>query len=206
MNSGLELRWADGYIQVDFNFRKTSRARLLLGLEITALAGLALAFAVRSYYLQSQVLYIITAGVVLLAAGIVCRALHRFSYHERLYVDPIQFSIVQKSWFSHSVRRFERDNMGPLHYLGVSATDFLNSESRSDTLGLAHSDRLFRAVAANGNLCFDYQGERIYFGRGVYSWHAEELVTFLQLYCGESLRLGPGWNWITQEEDVSNEQ
>ena len=92
--------------------------------------------------------------------------------------------------------------MGPLHYVGKpEKTDHPLKGECYDYFGLETHEHLLQSLHHEGNLYFNYEGFPIRFARGVYSWHAEEMVRMMQLYTGNTLKLGPEWERMLQEQE-----
>ncbi len=196
---GLTFYWGQGHLEVDIQPSVPRDARVLSGLELTIAVALCVAVIMRAGLFSVWVfsgLLTITLGLL---ASVVIRAVHRFTFREKIFLDSTHITLVQSYGFSKSVRSFDLNTIGELHYLQSPEDPLAPACRPGDLFCDAHAPQLRRALAERENLCFSYAGEQVFFGRGVYSWHAEELAMYFQLYCGNAIVLGPEWEALLQD-------
>ncbi len=71
-----------------------------------------------------------------------------------------------------------------------------------DYFGFETQEQLIQNLHHEGNLYFDTQdGNRIFFAPCVYSWDAEKMVQMMRIYTDGSLKLGPEWDEMLQEQE-----
>ncbi len=199
MKKGIDFHWGQEHLQIVLHPPTDRRTRFVAGLELTVLLGLWAGLIARRQVLNDGLFLGLLGALAILTALVLIRVAHRATSQEIIFIDPTHITLIRSTCFSRSVRAFSRTHMGPLRYL-LPESDASPAQCRpSDLLCEAHSPQLRKALLATGNLFFEYGGERIYFGRGVYSWHAEELALYLRLYGGESFRFGPEWQAILEE-------
>jgi len=101
---------------------------------------------------------------------------------------------------------YDWEELGTLHYIGKGAkTDHPLKGKCFDYFGFDTQEKVVQDLHHDGNLYFEYKGIPVRFARGIYSWHAEEIVNMIRLFAGSSLRLGPEWQNIMQEIDWEEE-
>jgi hypothetical protein len=69
-----------------------------------------------------------------------------------------------------------------------------------DYFGFDTHEQLVQNLHQEGNLCIYFYHQQVRFGKGVYLWHAEELVQMMKLFAGESLKLGAEWKYLMHEQ------
>lgn len=115
-------------------------------------------------------------------------------------MDQHSLTLVKKTIFAQQVRRYDWRSVGMLHYEGKTPkTDHPLKGKSFDYFGFETQEHLIQSLHHDGNLYFDTLDGRVYFGAGVYSWDAEEMVQMMKLYNGNSLQLGPEWKEMLQE-------
>ena len=206
MNKQLSQRnityyWGDHSLLITLGNRTHKRIKALYCAEFLFTVGMATIFLLQSFPLTHSFIHwvgCIGASIIyLLAAN---RLLSRIFFSERLLLDEHSITIIRKTLFSKSIKRYDWLQTGALHYEGKGKkTDHPLKGISFDYLGFETHEQLLHSLHHNGNLYFDtYQG-RVYFAPGVYSWDAEEMVQIMKLYIGSSLQLGPEWKEMLQE-------
>ncbi len=196
---GLTFYWGKGHLEIDIHPPVPRDARVLSGLELTVAGAFCVAVVLRAGLFSTWVFSGLLTIALGLLASVVIRAVHRFTFREKIFVDATHITLVQSYGFSKSVRSFDLKNIGRLRYLQTHDADVAPVCRPGDLFCDAHAPQLRRALSERENLCFSYAGEQVFFGRGVYSWHAEELALYFQLYCGNAIVLGPEWEALLQD-------
>jgi hypothetical protein len=201
MGQPITYHWGENHLSVDLGNRIQSRVRVLFTIELIVAFGAATLFLLKP--LPGNDLWL-HAAIAFSAAALYALAAYRFLqrmfYRERVVVDATHLTIMQRSFFNQKIRSYDRRNMGPLHYVGRDQkTDHPLKGRHFDYFGFETHERLVQNLHQDGSLYFNYGGFPVRFGRGLFSWDAEELVRMLQLYCGNSLVLGAEWAQMMQE-------
>lgn len=196
--------WGADNLQIDLGNRVASRIKALFWAEFMLTTGWATIFLLRALPITSTLIDTLTAiGASLLYMFAAYRFLSRMFFKERLLLHADRLEIVTKTPFSFSSRSFEWQYMGPLHYVGQDKkTDHPLIGQCYDYFGFETQEKLIHQLHKEGNLYFNYNGFPVRFGKGVYSWHAEEIVNMMQLYVGQKLILGPEWAQMIQENET----
>lgn len=133
------------------------------------------------------------------------RLFSRLFFTEKLLLRPDMLEIITRTPFSYKARSFEWEYMGPLHYVGQEQkTDHPLIGKCYDYFGFETQEKLIHKLHTEGNMYFNYGGFPVRFGKGVYSWNAEEIVNMMQLYVGKKLQLGPEWARMVQEHETGD--
>lgn len=200
MRKALSFEWGEAHLRVDIHAPATRHSRFVMGLEATVLLGLWAGLIARRYLLSDSLFILLLAFLAGVTALLLVRSAARLTHAEKIFVDATHITLIQTTCFRKTVRSFDLAGIGPLHYYFPETETVAPHCRPGDLFCDAHSAPLRRALTHNGNLFFTYGGKRICFGKGVYSWHAEELGFYLRLYCGNALQFGPEWKEILAED------
>ncbi len=195
--------WGDHSLLINLGNRTSKRVRALYFVEFLFTTSMATVFLLQALPLKHDLFHwtacIGASLIYLLAAN---RFLSRMFFTERLLLDQQCFTIIRKSLFSQSIKRYDWRQIGTLHYEGKGRkTDHPLKGFTFDYLGFDTQEHLIQSLHHDGNLYFDTNEGRVYFASGVYSWDAEEMVQLMKLYIGSSLQLGPEWKEMLQEQE-----
>jgi len=159
---------------------------------------------VRAFPLSGSTLNIVLAlGAALMYMLAAYRFFSRVFYSEKLLLHPDVFEIITRTPFSYKARSYEWQYMGPLHYVGQEQkTDHPLKGKCYDYFGFETQEKLIHKLHNEGNMYFNYGGFPVRFGKGVYSWNAEEIVNMMKLYVGKRLLLGPEWEHMVQQYET----
>lgn len=200
--------WGTNHLQIKLGDRIAPRIKALYWGEFVLTAGMATIFLLQSFPLNAS-LFNAIAGIG--AAFLYGLAAHRFMarmlYKEEVWLDEEFLMLVNITPFKRKVSRYDWHDVGPLHYTGKrSKTDHPLKGQCYDYFGFETQEQLIQNIYDEGNLYFNYCGFSVRFAKGVYSWHAEEMVRMMKLYMGDILRLGPEWRRMEQQMfDVEDE-
>lgn len=195
--------WGDRSLLITLGNRTHVRIRALFIIEFLFTAGMATIFLLQSLPLKHNAFHWI-AGVgasvlYLLAAH---RFLSRIFFTERILLEQTSLTIIKKTIFSQKVRRYDWRYIGTLHYEGKARkTDHPLKGKCFDYFGFETQEHLIQSLHDEGNLYFESIEGRVYFASGVFSWNAEEMVQMMKLFMGTSLKLGPEWKEMLQEQE-----
>lgn len=198
--------WGDNSLLITLGNRTHARIRALYLVEFIVTAAMATIFLMQSLPFRHTVIRW-TAGLgasslYLLSAY---RFLARMFFSERILLEQYYFTIIRKNLFSQQVRRYDWRHIGALHYAGKGTkTDHPLKGKCFDYFGFETQEQLIQSLHHDGNLYFDTLEGRVYFASGVYSWDAEEMVQMMKLYIGSSLKLGPEWEEMLQEQELDD--
>lgn len=208
VRKGVSYHWGEHHLLIDLGARIEPRLRVLFWVELLITCGIATVFLVEALPSLAAragdhlwVRWASCIGAAALYGLAAVRFLQRISFRERLVVDDTHLTLVQKDFFSHRSRSYDRRQMSALHYVGKDGkTDHPLAGRHFDYWGFETHERLVQALHGEGSLFFTYRGGfPVRFGRGLYSWDAEEVVRMMRLYCGKSLQLGPEWERMLEE-------
>lgn len=202
----ISFHWGDDSLLINLGNRIEPRIKALFWIEFLLTVGWATIFMVRAIPLHGDIMNTLECtGAVILYLLASYRFLSRIFYSEKLIVRLHVLEIVTRTPFSYKARIFEWKHMGPLHYVGQEKkTDHPLAGKCYDYYGFETREKLIHRLHNEGNMYFNYGGFPIRFGRGVYSWTAEEVVNMMKLYVGNRLLLGPEWEQMVQEHEIDN--
>lgn len=203
MKAEIRYIWGKDYLLVDLGNRTETRIRMIYWIEFLVTTGLATILLLESFKLQKAGMQLLVNGIIgmvyLLAAY---RFLSRMFFREKLLVSNSFFTIIRETPFSKSRASYDWKSMGVLHYQGKSPkTDHPLKGKNFDYFGFDTQEYLVQHLHHDGNLFFEHQKTPVRFARGIYSWHAEEIIRMIQIFSGPALRLGAEWESIMQEMD-----
>lgn len=202
MKNTVSFEWGKEHLQVNIHAPAERSSRILIGLEATVLLGLWAGLLLRRPLLHEALFALLVIATGILTAYLAVRAAARFTYNEKIFIDSTHITLIQSTCFRKTVRSFDLAGIGPLRYYFPENEAVAPTCRPGDLFCHGHSAPLRRALAHSGNLFFTYGDKRVYFGKGVYSWHAEELAFYLRLYCGNALQFGPEWEGILADAAV----
>lgn len=204
--NNISYHWGDNNLLITLGNRTEPRIKVLFWAELFFTAGWATIFIIEAFPLSGSIINIMTAlGASLLYILAAFRFLSRVFFTEQLLLHADMLEIISRTPFSIKVRSFEWQYMGPLHYVGQEKkTDHPLMGKCYDYFGFETQEKLIHKLHNEGNLFFNYGGFSVRFGKGVYSWNAEEIVNMMQLYIGNKLLLGPEWAEMIQEHESSD--
>lgn len=198
--------WGDRNLLIRLGNRTHLRIHALYLAEFLVTAGIATAFMLLSMPLKFNIVHLVaTFGASILYLLASYRLLARIFFRERLLLDQYSLTIVRKTIFSKQIRRYDWKSIGALHYSGKgSKTDHPLKGKCFDYFGFETHEHLTQSLHHDGNMYFDSPSGRVYFANGVYSWDAEEMVQMMKLYIGATLKLGPEWKEMLQEQEFDD--
>lgn len=181
--------------------RTQPRICALYVIEFIVITGMATIFLMLSWPFKHNIIHWVAGiGATILYLLSAYRFMSRIFFTERLYLDQQSLTLIRKTIFTYRVRKYDWRRIGVLHYEGKGTkTDHPLKGKSFDYFGFDTQEHLVQSLHHDGNLYFDTPGGRVYFGAGVYSWDAEEMVQMMKLFIGASLQLGPEWQEMLQE-------
>ena len=198
--------WGDKSLLITLGNRTDFRIRALYLAEFLFTIAMATVILVHSLpFRQTIISWTATIGSSLLYLLAAHRFLARIFLTERLLLEQNTFTIIRKTLFSQQIRRYDWRYIGALHYEGQGAkTDHPLKGKCFDYFGFETQEHLIQSLHHDGNMYFDSIEGRVYFASGVYSWNAEEMVQMMKLFIGSSLKLGPEWEEMLQEQELDD--
>ncbi len=196
MKTRLTFQWGSQHLEVGIHTPADRRSRVIMGLEATVLLGWCTGLLIRRHLLPDWLLGTLLGMTGVLLCSLALRAAKRFTFREKIFVDSTHITLLRATCFRKSLHSYDLAGIGPLRFCFPEDEAVAAHSRPGDLFNDAHSGRLRRALAQGENLFFTYGGKRVYFGKGVYSWHAEELAFYLRLFCGTTLQFGPEWEMI----------
>jgi hypothetical protein len=171
-------------------------------MEFIVTIGMATIFLLEASRLHNNFAhFLLSLGAGLLYLTAAYRFLSRMFYREQLVITNNHFTIIRQSPFSRTVTSYDWEGMGTLHYIGKDVkTDHPLKGNCFDYFGFDTQERLIQDLHHDGNLFFKYLDTPVRFAKGIYSWHAEEIIRMIRLYSGTSLQLGPEWKYLMEED------
>ncbi len=171
---------ANGVI-LDFGSAQRRRVRLFFVLEAALGLGFAyLIFRVREWVDGGVALWLFWAGFIALYLLYAYRFLRRATSRERLILTPERLQLEHRSLFGRRLRSYEVARIANWQYHGpVSSPEHPLATQHFDYLGFETTRKVIDRLHEEGNFSFDYDGKRISFGKGLYSWDAEEVARYV---------------------------
>lgn len=204
MSQKITYHWGDNDLLIKLGNRVEPRIRVLFWAEFILATGWATIVLLNSNPLSLRtfdVLIAIGASALFMLAAY--RFLSRMFCTEQLLLRRDSIDIINKTPFAFRARTFSYVHMGPLHYAGQGKkTDHPLKGKCYDYFGFETQEKLVQKLHNEGNLLFNYGGFPIVFGKGVYSWHAEEIISMMQLFTCGRLVLGPEWKQMAHEQET----
>lgn len=204
--SNITYHWGSDNVLIDLGNRIQPKIRILFWAEFLFLSGWATIFLIKATPLFTNWLSTLSlTGASLLYIIASYRLLSRMFYREKILLSVHSLDIIQRTPFMIKSNRYEWDMMGPLHYVGKpKKTDHPLRGYVYDYFGFETQERLIHNLYTEGNLYFNYGGFAVKFGKGVYSWNAEEIVNIMKLFIGDRIVLGPEWQGMIQEHQFGD--
>jgi hypothetical protein len=198
--------WGEKSLLITLGNRTHKRIRALYIMEFLVTSAMATVFLMQSLPFQHTFInWVSGVGASLLYILAAHRFLARIFFSERILLEQNSFTIIRKTIFSQKVRRYDWRYIGALHYEGKARkTDHPLKGKCFDYFGFETQEQLIQTLHDDGNLYFDSIEGRVYFASGVYSWNAEEMVQMMRLFIGASLKLGPEWKEMLQEQEFDD--
>lgn len=206
MKRGITYYWGDHNLLITLGNMTSLRIRALYFFEFLVTAGMATVFLLQSVPFHNSFMHWAAgAGASLLYLLAAYRLLARMFFSEKLLLNPKSLTLVRKTIFAQQVRSFDWKQIGMLHYEGKGKkTDHPLKGKCYDYFGFETQEHLIQSLHHEGNLYFDTAIGKVYFASGVFSWHAEEMVQMMQVFIGKSLKLGPEWKEMLQEQEFDD--
>ena len=200
---GITYLWGKEDLQIHLGNRIENRIRIVYWAEFLVAIGMATIVVLQSLKLESSVAQLlIDAGACALYTIASYRFLSRMYFKEQIVVTTTQFHIIRQTPFARYHQSFDWRYMSPLRYIGKDRkTDHPLKGGCFDYFGFDTQEKLVQDLHHDGNLYFEYRGMPIRFARGVYTWHAEEIVRMIQLHAGQLLVLDDELQSILQETE-----
>jgi len=207
MSTDIKYYWGKDQLLIDLGNRIEPRIRIIYWIEFIITIGIATIILLESFSMVESWLYILASiGIGLLYLLAAHRFLSRMLYREKIAVTNTHLSIIRQTPFRTKTTCCEWTKMGALHYKGKDAkTDHPLKGKCFDYFGFDTQERLVQDLHHDGNLFFMNGDKVVQFARGIYCWHAEDIVKMIRLYAGSSLQLGEEWKHLLQEMDWSSE-
>jgi len=201
MKQPVRYYWGTDHLRILLGNRTDPRIKMLYYIEFVVLIGMATIMLFRAFSLEGDWLHLVAgSGILLLYALAGYRFLSRMLFREELSVSSAGITHIVSTPFSSRRRSFSWEKMGSLHYRGhEEKTDHPLKGGCFDYFGFDTQERLIQNLHHDGNLSFRYGDEEIRFARGIYSWHAEDLIRMIRLYAGNALVLGDEWKDLMRE-------
>lgn len=204
----IRYSWGQDHLLIDLGNRIEPRIRALFWAEFLFTSGMATIFLMQSLPLGTKWIHWSTglgASVLYLLASY--RFLSRMYFREQVLLERSQLVLIQKGFMRRKVQCYDWEHVGPLHYVGKDKkTDHPLKGRNFDYFGFETHEHLIQSLYQDGSLYFNYGGFPVRFARGVYSWHAEEVVRMMKLYMGDVLQLGSEWAKMMQEQEWDDAQ
>ena len=199
MKKDIKYKWGNDQLSIELGDRILPRIKLLFYAEFLLTTATASVLLIESYPFQDNKLLSIGAALLYLTAAY--RFLSRILFRETIILTPFDFIIHYHALFSKKTFTYDRSLIGPIHYLGKDVkTDHPLKGMCFDYFGFETQEQLIQSLHQEGSLYFNYAGFPVRFGRGVYTWHAEEMLQMMQLYCGGSLLLSADWENMLEQQ------
>ena len=204
MSNAINYHWGENELLIDLGNRVEPRIKVFFWGELLITTSIATVFLLQSFPISQNwfnTIAGICAGAIYLFASY--RFISRMFTTEKLLLKPNYLQIITRSPFSYKVNEYDWEYIGPLHYVGEQRkTDHPLRSGVYDLFGFDGHEKLMQNLHKQGNLFFNYGGFSVRFGKGVYSWNAEEVVNMMRLYKGDKIVLGPEWDAIMQSQEI----
>ncbi|HTN47398.1 MAG TPA: hypothetical protein VL098_13695 [Flavipsychrobacter sp.] len=197
----IQYLWGEDRLEIDLGNRVASRIKMILCGEFVITVSMATVFLLRSFQVQMWgvgLLLGIGASVLYVLASY--RLASRIYYREKIEITPHHFVLTTQTLISKKTYAYDWRCIGTLHYIGKDIQNTCGSDCY-DYLNFNKHELLLQDLHHSGNLFFTYKDEPVRFARGIYSWHAEEIVRMIQLYAGNNLKLGAEWKHLIETSE-----
>ncbi len=200
---GIVYLWGKDDLRIVLCSRMDSRVRLLYWFELLMAVSIATIFVLQALFVQHRFWpLLINMGACAIYTIAIYRFLSRTFFKEQLLITPTHFHIIRQTPFSRYHQSFDWQYMSPLRYIGRDRkTDFVLKGEGFDYSAFDRQEQLVQDLHQDGNLYFEYRNRPVRFARGIYIWHAEEIVRMIQLHAGHLLVLDEEWKNILQETE-----
>ena len=175
-----------GQVIIQFGSAAHRRAKALFIIEaIVAMLGSIAFFWFSFEALNSAGDYTIFA-LFTFAFAVICgiysfRFLNKVFNKESLVITPNALEIIVTNLFNKKSDSFRIANITHLTYTGYQKyVDHPLKGESMDYLGFQTQQEVINTVQDEGNISFFYEGKTVHFGKGVYSWHVEEIEIILR--------------------------
>ncbi len=202
----ITYHWGDHTLLITIGNKVSAKMRALFIFEFLFTAGMASIFLMLAIpFHNNLVSWIAVFGATLIYLLATYRLLSRFVFSEQLLLDTHYVTIIRKTLLSRKAVRYDWKHIGTLHFEGMQKKAYRSFVKRYfDHLNLGGQQYHMKGLPSEGNMYFDADGGRLYFAPGVYSSDAERLVQIMKLYTGTSLKLGPEWEDMLQEQEYGD--
>ena len=190
MSKEVNYLWGDNNLLIDLGGQSVLKKRAFLWSELLLTICFATLFLISSFSFTEGVWGMFAVGcacVLFLLASY--RFISRMFASEKLILKPEYLQIINRSPFYYKVEEYDWDGVGTLHYAGQQKA--------------ASSDSLMQYFYNQGSLLFIYNDKEICFGKGMPIWDAEEVVNMMLLYKGDKITLGPEWDLIMHQHELT---
>src|ERR1043165_5337818 len=156
-----------------------TRAKALFSFEALSYAGgtVALVIATCAAIASGALLMgLLSAGATVVFIIALRRYFNRVTGFEELVIKPDALILINNRGRKRNTVGYPIDEIEDLHYIGFEKpVDHPLKTLSFDYIGLQTQQEVVNAVMAEGNIGFEWKGQKIRFGIGVPSWEAEEL-------------------------------
>ncbi len=202
MKKSIQYNWGEDFLEIDLGNRVESRARTILVMELVITIAMATVFLLRAFQMeQGLISFLLCLGACMLYGIASYRFISRISFREKLIITESHLAHVKRTPVAKKYSYYDWRCVGTLHYIGKDIRTQHSLLHSYDPFGLDRNEKLALDLHHEGNLFFFYKEQPIRFARGIYSWHAEEIVRMIQLYTGSSLKLGAEWEYLMETSD-----
>lgn len=203
MRNNIGYYWGKEDLQIRLGNRIEPRIRIIYWIEFLVTAGIATIVLLTTLNIeQNWMMALADAAIGSIYLFAAYRFLSKMFFRESLTVTKEGFAITQKTPFKKRNHYYHWTEMGSLHYAGKGAkTDHPLKGKCFDYFGFDTQEQLVQDLHHDGNLFFESGGKQVRFARGIYSWHAEEIIRMITLFSGSALTLGEEWNALLGEID-----
>jgi hypothetical protein len=142
-------------------------------------------------------LFMIIYIAVVLVAGrnILMRALNA----EKIQVTATTLSIIMENGIKDKKANYTIAQIKNMHYAGYQQwTAHPIGNANADFTGLAEREKIVSAINTQGNIAFEYEGEKIYFGHNIPSWDVETIFEKINVFLNYNID-------IVEENSNSND-
>jgi hypothetical protein len=199
----IQYNWGEEHLEIDLGNRVERRIKVILGVELCVTVGMATVFLLRAFQVNQGIIsFLLCLGACILYILASYRFISRFSFRERIMITSDHFTIIKQTPITRKTFSYDWRHMGTLHYIGKDMrSDYHLKDVCYDYLRFDTQEKFVQDLHHDGNLFFNYKDTSIRFARGIYSWHAEEIVRMIQLYTGSTLKLGAEWKYLIETSE-----
>ena len=203
----ITYNWGKDHLQIELGNRIQPRIRFLFIAEFILMLSIASSFLHEAIPVAGNFThFMLCIGATIIYMLASYRFISRIFFKESLYITTNAITIVQYSPFYRNTRTFNWNSISPIQYYGKQAkTDHPLKGNSFDYFGFETQEQLIQSLHHKGNLCFVCEEERIYFGRGIYTWDAEKIIRMIKLYVGPVMKLDEELDRMVTEFEQDNE-